>query len=142
MGAAQVRASPAAILSLVQKRAPPPPPPAVESNVFRKRKFDVRLDKCWGGTSSGGQATADRYPGGAIHLTKSQCAEYVRKFMMADSTLHHVYNTPWALPCTVLSRSWSILRDLGWAGSNLGSVSHVTGGGRGEGRNGSLGPSA
>ena len=44
--------------------------------------------------------------------------------MMEDSTLHHVYNTPWALPCTVLSRSWSILRDFIEAGSDLGSVSH------------------
>ena len=44
--------------------------------------------------------------------------------MVEDSTLHHVYNTLWALPCTVLSRSWSILRDLGRAGSDLGSVSH------------------
>ena len=44
--------------------------------------------------------------------------------MMEDSTLHQVYDTLWALPCTVLSRSWSILRDLGRAGSDLGSVSH------------------
>ena len=44
--------------------------------------------------------------------------------MMEDSTLHHVYNTPWALPCTVLSRSWSILRDFIEAGSDLGSISH------------------
>ena len=44
--------------------------------------------------------------------------------MMEDPTLHHVYNTPWALPCTLLSRSWSILRDFIEAGSDLGSVSH------------------
>ena len=44
--------------------------------------------------------------------------------MMEDSTLHHVYNTPWAPPCTVLSRSWSILRDFVGAGSDLGSASH------------------
>ena len=44
--------------------------------------------------------------------------------MMEDSTPHHVYNTPWALPCTVLSRSWSILRAFIEAGSDLGSVSH------------------
>ena len=44
--------------------------------------------------------------------------------MMEDTTLHHVYNTPWALPCTVLACSWSILRDLAGAGSDLRSVSH------------------
>ena len=44
--------------------------------------------------------------------------------MMEDSTLHHVYNTSWALPFTVPSHSWSILRSFGWAGSELGSVSH------------------
>ena len=44
--------------------------------------------------------------------------------MMEDSTLHHVYNTPWALLCTVLSCSWSILHDFIGAGSDLGSVSH------------------
>ena len=44
--------------------------------------------------------------------------------MMEDSTLHHVYNTPWALPCTVHARSWSILRDLVGTSSDLRSVSH------------------
>ena len=43
--------------------------------------------------------------------------------MMEDFTLHHVYNTPWALPCTVLTRSCqeSILRSLGVADSELRS---------------------
>ena len=43
--------------------------------------------------------------------------------MMEDSTLHHVYDTPWALPCAVLARSCeeSILRSLGVADSELGS---------------------
>ena len=45
--------------------------------------------------------------------------------MMEDSTLHlhYVYNTPWALPCTVLTRSCqeSILRSLGVADSELRS---------------------
>ena len=36
-----------------------------------------------------------------------RCVEYVQQFMMEDSTLHHIYNTSWALPCTVLSRSLS-----------------------------------
>ena len=39
------------------------------------------------------------------HSNKHQCVEYVRQFTMEDSTLHHVYYTPWALPCTVFSRS-------------------------------------
>ena len=44
--------------------------------------------------------------------------------MMEDSTLHHVYTTSRALPFTVLSRSWSILRNFGWADLDLGLVSH------------------
>ena len=52
--------------------------------------------------------------------------EYVQLFTMEDSTLYHVYHTPWALPWIVLARScghWSVLRHFTEAESELRSAS-------------------